>query len=360
MRNNAPILLGAGDFIQGPGVLDTIGTVVGKYGRKALIVAGETAWRKTEDRIAKSLGKEKISFVTYRFSGYCSDAKTDEIAQLAKDQQADIIVGVGGGKCLDSAKWGSDKAGLRVVTVPTSVATCAAYVSLCVLYDDTGSTITSVFTEREVGAVVLDTQLIATDCPARMYASGIADALAKEPELFFSIRHSTNWEKSVLPDLGFDIATFNTERYFNQGEAALRSVESGTLNSDVEDIACTNIALTGMVSCLASGGKQLAIAHSLYDCICTYFKPQRAEFLHGEIVSCGIPVQMAVNGYDEHRIQRMIDYLKQIGTPTCLRDIHVEPTKENVMKILDYVFRNMGIEDSRMRELIESRMALIC
>jgi glycerol dehydrogenase len=360
MRNNAPILLGAGDFIQGPGVLDTIGSIVGRYGRKALIVAGETAWQKTEDRIAKSFEKEKISFETYRFTGYCSDAKTDEIAQFAKDWETDIIVGVGGGKCLDSAKWSSDKAGLRVVTVPTSVATCAAYVSLCVLYDDTGSTIASVFTEREVGAVVLDTQLIATACPSRMFASGIADALAKEPELFFSIRYSTDWEKSVLPDLGFEIASFNTKRYFGQGVAALRAVESSTLNSDVEDVACTNVALTGMVSCLASGGKQLAIAHSIYDCICTHFKPQRAEFLHGEIVSCGIPVQMAVNGYDGNRIHRMIEYLKQIGTPTCLRDIHVEPTKENVKKILDYVFRNMGIEDSQMRELIETRMALIC
>ena len=128
----------------------------------------------------------------------------------------------------------------------------------------------------------------------------------------------------------------------------------------MEDIACANVALTGMVSCLASGGKQLAIAHSIYDCICTLFKPQRAEFLHGEIVSCGIPVQMAVNGYSKERIDKMVSYLKEIGTPTCLKDVNVEPTKENVQLILDYVFQNMEIEDSQMRELIEDRMALIC
>ena len=199
MRNNAPILLGAGDFIQGPGVLDSIGSVVGNYGKKALVVAGNTAWQKTKSTIIDSFQNAGISFELYQFSGYCSDLKTDEISNLAKEKGSDIIVGVGGGKCLDSAKWSSNKADLRVVTVPTSVATCAAYVSLCVLYDDTGSTLKAVFTKHEVGAVLLDTQLIATDCPSRMFASGIADALAKEPELYFSIRHSPNWKSLYFP-----------------------------------------------------------------------------------------------------------------------------------------------------------------
>jgi len=359
MRNNTPILLGAGDFVQGPGVLHELGRIVQKYGTHALIVAGKTPWKKVGSVTANSLQAAGVGFELHEFSGYCSDTTTDEVARKAKAMSADVIVGIGGGKCLDTAKWGSEKAKLRVVTVPTSVATCAAYVSLCVLYDDTGSTIKSVFTEREVGAVVLDTELIATNCPSRMFASGIADALAKEPELYFSIRYSSDWEKSVLPDIGFEIASFNTRRYFSQGESALNAVKSNTLTMDVEDIACANIALTGMVSCLASGGKQLAIAHSIYDCITTHFKPQRAAFLHGEIVSCGIQVQMAVNGYGEDRIAEMVTFLKQIGTPTSLRDIGVEPTDGNLRIILEYVFQNMGIIDSHLKDLIEKQIERI-
>jgi len=360
MRNNAPILLGAGDFVQGPGALDQLGAIVRRYGERALVVAGEIAWHKTKDRVTASLATAGVIFTLHPFRGYCSDLTTDAVASQAVAMSAEVIVGIGGGKCLDTAKWGSDKAGLRAVTVPTSVATCAAYVSLCVLYDDTGSTITSVFTKREVGAVVMDTQLIATDCPPRMFAAGIADALAKEPELYFSIRFSADWEKSVLPDMGYAIAAFNTNRYFTQGERALAAVASQSLTNDVEDIACMNVALTGMVSCLASGGKQLAIAHSIYDCICTHFKPQRAAFLHGEIVSCGLAVQMAVNGYEEERIAQLVAFLKRIGTPTKLADIGVEPTEGNVHIILDYVFKNMGITDPMIQDIIKTHIRRIC
>lgn len=360
MRNNAAILLGAGDFIQGPDALQQTGSVVSIYGRNALIVADVIPWGKTNTTISAALKEKNISFEMHPFEGYCSDLNTDAVAEKAKMMNADVIIGVGGGKCLDTAKWGADKAGLRVVTIPTSVATCAAYVSLCVLYDDTGTTLKSVFTKREVGAVILDTKLIATDCPPRLFASGIADALAKEPELYFSIRFSKDWEKSVLPDLGYEIARFNTKRYFDQGEKALIAVKNGVLTSDVEDVANINVALTGMVSCLASGGKQLAIAHSLYDCICTHFKPQRTEFLHGEIVSCGIAVQMAVNGCDEESIEEVRSFLRRIGTPTTLKDIGVDPTEENVKIILDYIFNNMVIEDPNIRELIKQHIRIIC
>ncbi len=360
MRNNAPILLGAGDFIQGPGVLDTAGSAVRSYGSNALIVAGKTAWDKTGKRVSRSLAQAGVLYQVHEFNGYCSDYQTDLVAEKAKGMNADVVIGIGGGKCLDTAKWGSDKAGLRVVTIPTSVATCAAYVSLCVLYDDTGTTLKSVFTRREVGAVILDTQFIASDSPVRSFASGIADALAKEPELYFSIRFSSDWEKSVLPDLGYDIACFNTKRFFAQGLKALEEVRAGACTETVEDIANTNVVLTGMVSCLASGGKQLAIAHSIYDCVCKHFKPQRARFLHGEIVSCGIAVQMAVNGEPQEKIEEILSFLRAIGTPTKLSDIDIDPTEQNLAVILNYVFSNMGIEDEQVKELIRTHIRRIC
>ena len=81
-----------------------------------------------------------------------------------------------------------------------------------------------------------------------MFAAGIADALAKYPEVDFSMIYSTDWEKSVLPALALDVAKFNTQKYFASGLEALEDVRNGKATEVMEDILCTNIVLTGMVS----------------------------------------------------------------------------------------------------------------
>lgn len=359
MRNGSPVMLGSGRYIQCPGAIHQLGREALYFGRKALVVTGRTPWEKFGEAISDSLKKHGIDFQVHHFSGYCSESNTVSIRDEAKEYGADLIIGIGGGKCLDTAKWSANLTGIRCITVPTSAATCAAYVTLCVMYDDTGSTIRSVFTEQEVAAVIVDTEIIARDCPPRMFASGIADALAKYPEVDFSMLYSTDWEKSVLPALALETAKFNTRKYFTSGLQALEDVKNGQATPVMEDILCTNIVLTGMVSALASGGKQLAIAHSFYDCVCTLFKPQRAKHLHGEIVSCGIPVQMGTNGYSEEQIKETVDFLKALGTPTKLGDLGIEATDENLEKIYGYVFSNMGISDLDMQARIKENFGRI-
>jgi glycerol dehydrogenase len=359
VRNGNPVLLGSGRYIQGPGEINNIGREALFFGNRALIVADEIPWEITKTRVASSLKASGVAYRVFNFSGYCSETSTRTIATIAKEFDAQLVVGIGGGRCMDAAKWGAQAAGVRCITIPTSAATCAAYVSLCVIYDDAGSVEGVVFTDQEVGGTVVDTAIIASECPPRYLASGIADALAKEPELFFSSLHAQNWERSVLPSIGSVISEFNTENYFKKGLKALEDVAQQTVTDDLEDVVCLNIMLTGLISCFASGGKQLAIAHSMYDCITRYFKPQRAKYLHGEIVSCGLAVQAGVNGYSEDTISNLLDYLRKLGTPTCLQDIEIEPTEENVNILLDYVFTNMSIDDKGIRENIRKNIERI-
>lgn len=359
MRNGSPIMLGSGRYIQCPGAIHQIGKEASYFGKKVLIVAGKTPWEKFGEAVSRSLKDCGIDYQVHPFKGYCSESNTNTIKEEAAKYGAELIIGIGGGRCLDTAKWAANLFGVRCITVPTSAATCAAYVTLCVMYDDTGSTLCSVFTDQEVAAAIVDTEIIAKDCPPRMFAAGIADALAKYPEVDFSMIYSTDWEKSVLPALALEVAKFNTQKYFASGLEALEDVRNGKATEVMEDILCTNIVLTGMVSALASGGKQLAIAHSFYDCVCTLFKPQRAKHLHGEIVSCGIAVQMGTNGYPEEQIEETVDFLKSIGTPTKLGDIGIEATDENLESIYGYVFSNMGISDTDMQEKIKANFSRI-
>ena len=111
------------------------------------------------------------------FQGESTEAQAGQARDLALRIRASTIVGVGGGKCLDSAKWAAHQAGLPALMVPTSPATCSAWTGVMPVYRKDGS-----YLETHEGpsphALLLDHALMAT-APRRLVASGLTDALAK-------------------------------------------------------------------------------------------------------------------------------------------------------------------------------------
>jgi len=138
---------------------------------------------------------------------------------------AEVIVGVGGGKALDTAKCVADDMNARVVTVPTSAATCSACACMSVIYSEDGDILSNAFHHREPYVVLVDMDILTRHCPPRMLASGIADAAAKYPEIAFSLEPSWDWEKSVLSFAGLTLAKFNWEVFEQKGAKAVRDVK---------------------------------------------------------------------------------------------------------------------------------------
>lgn len=360
MRDGAPVLVGGGRYIQGKGVLSLIGREVGYLGKRAILVVDGTPWEKLGKEVLGSLSENGIAATVHPFSGYCSDSNTDAIAREAQEFHADVLVGLGGGRCMDTSKWSAEKTSVPCLTVPTSAATCASYVYQCIMYDDTGTSLYSNFTTREVAGMLVDTQVIA-DAPPRLFASGVGDALAKLPEMTFSVAHAQkDWEQSVLPKMGLHISRFTEETFYAKGLQALEDVRRHQVTDAVEDVVNTSIQLTGLISCFASGGKQLAIAHSIYDCVTKHFKPQRLQYLHGEIVSSALAVQYGVNGLGEDEIDKRVGFLKSLGVPTSLRGIGIEPDEKNKAVILGYVFDHMSFTDESLKDAVKRNFERIC
>ncbi len=77
-------------------------------------------------------GGEKI-----RFTGHCSERDVAGLVQASGDDRA-VVIGVGGGALLDSAKVLARRLGVPLVAIPTIAATCAAWTPLSVWYSDAG------------------------------------------------------------------------------------------------------------------------------------------------------------------------------------------------------------------------------
>ena len=105
-----------------------------------------------------------------------------EYADRCLSADCDEVVGIGGGKIMDFSKAVAETAGLGTVNIPTSIATCAAFTSMSVMYTPEGAKKTCWRFEHEIDAVLVDMDVIAK-CPIRYTAAGILDAMAKKIEI---------------------------------------------------------------------------------------------------------------------------------------------------------------------------------
>ena len=150
------------------------------------------------------------------------------------------------------------------------------------------------FLNHEISGVIVDMDLVVNDCPRRYFVSGIVDAMAKKPEFSFTMSHLKDEGMIATSEIATKIADFTYSKYMRDTRQALRDFDDKKDSMLLDDMVNMNIMLTGMVSDLSTGGKQLAVAHNFYDAICCMHKDVRKKYLHGEIVAMALPLQLAV------------------------------------------------------------------
>ena len=125
-------------YIQGRGVLASIGKHVAELGHQPLLIADENVWKLTGDKLSASFKEAGVDFKREVFGGVCSHREIDRITEVAKKAKADVVVGVGGGTTLDTAKAVGHQAGIAWATAPTVASTDAPTSALSVVYTDDG------------------------------------------------------------------------------------------------------------------------------------------------------------------------------------------------------------------------------
>ncbi|GAA0931553.1 iron-containing alcohol dehydrogenase family protein [Streptomyces thermoalcalitolerans] len=288
-----------------PGALDNLAGVladerISHSGRLAVAVSGGSGARLRE-RIALSLPGADW----YEVGG----GTLDEAVRLAGEMKGghyDAVVGLGGGKIIDCAKFAAARIGLPLVAVPTNLSHDGLCSPVATLDNDAGR---GSYGVPNPIAVLIDLDVV-RDAPARFVRSGIGDAVSNISAVAdWELSHRVNGEK--IDGLAAAMAR-------QAGEAVLRhpgSIEdSGFLQVLAEALVLTGIAMSISGDSRPASGACHEINHA-FDLLF----PQRAAS-HGEQCGIGAAFAMYLRGAHEESAA-MATVLRRHGLPVLPTDI---------------------------------------
>lgn len=312
----------ASRYVQGRGALDEIGAHISKIGKQALILGGKTALTITKKRIEKSLNESNTNIValdnTVKMSTYPT---IDRLSEIGKKEKADVIVGVGGGVAVDTAKAVSYKLQLPVACVPTQCATNADASALSVIYTEKHEWLEYLFYPKNPDLVLVDPEILVT-APAKFTVWGMGDALGANIEAKACVAQPKassllfGRPTAVSPWIG-ELCEHNLLTY---GYRAAKDLEQKLVTPYVERI----FESIKLLSSLCAESTGLAAAHAIHNGL-TFISGVKAN--HGEIVAFCVLVQMVLENRDPQEIERIMSWEHQVGLPITLRqlgDINVD------------------------------------
>lgn len=291
--------------------------------RTALFVHGERSLRAASPYLPTELGDVMVEG---GFRGECSPAETGRLVELALSLGADAVIGLGGGKALDTAKAVAHRAGqLPVYLVPTLASTCSAWSALSVFYDDDHRHLGHEIWPVPTRAVFLDPRIV-FDSPADYFVSGIADTLAKWVETRAAFAGAA---LDVLGQVGSESARRCGDAVREHAADAVRDMRNGQNSSAWRLVAESSILTAGMVGGFGGVRGSATLAHPVGDGLSGL--PATRELMHGIKVAYGILVQLAVEGRWEE-IDELNPLFADLGLPRSLADLSVPLSDEAAIR----------------------------
>lgn len=296
-----------------------------KYGRKAVVIGGNTAIEKAKDALLKGIDGSEVEIIG--FIWYGGDSNMENVEALKENplvKSADMIFGVGGGRACDTVKVVGDMLDKMVFTFPTLASNCAGCTSLCVIYNKDGSFKEYYYLKQPPCHVFINTKIIA-ESPYDMFWAGIGDALSKEYEVEFACRNKNLYH---IPLLGLGIAKTCTSPLIELGKKALEDCKSNVTSFELEQVALDIIMLTGIVSNCEVHINQpdpkdkyyynSSLAHCVY--YGSSLIPACEKHLHGEIVAFGVLCLLTYDNQLEER-EKILAFNKSVGLPVTMDEI---------------------------------------
>jgi glycerol dehydrogenase len=302
-----------GRYIQGIGALGELPALIESVGKRALVLASPSTNAKVLPQCGIDLPARGIPIEVFR--GECCAEELARVSGIVAQRQVDVLVGMGGGKTIDTAKIVADRAGIPVIVIPTIASTDAPCSGCAVIYTADGSFAEVSYQKTNPAVVLVDVGIIAA-APTRFLVAGMGDALSTWFEARSCERtQSANECGGLSTRAGLHLARLCYETLLAHGAAAKVASERRIISPALEHIVEANILLSGLG--FESAG--LAAAHAIHNGLTAL--AQTHAFYHGEKVAFGVlaGLQLADAAVDEW--ETVSSFCESIGLPTTLADL---------------------------------------
>ena len=300
--------------------------------KKVSLICGKNVQKVLKVKIEKSLKIKKIQFV-WHTSTDNQIKSINKIEKNVKKDKSNLIVGIGGGRSVDTAKLISYNLSIPFVSLPTAAS-----------HDGMASPFVSVKSDKPHSIVASAPMGVFVDidiikkAPSKLLASGCGDLIA-------NIIAVKDWQlghkktKEYYGRYAADLAMMSAKIVMeNSSEFAKKGLD--------ERVIVEGLISAGVASCIAGSSRPCSGAEHLFSHALDKIAP--GSGLHGEKCGIGSILMAKLQGQDWKRI---IKTLKDVGAPTTAKQIGLKSDM-----IIEALMIAQGLRPKRYTILKEIKM----
>ena len=326
----AKIMIYPSKYVQGPGEMGKLGSYAEGYGSKALVLISSSGYKRIQSTLDGGFAGSGFAPVYDFFNGECSKSEISRLQGVMDQQGCDLVIGIGGGKTLDTAKAVAYYKKVPVLICPTIASTDAPCSALSVIYTDAGVFEEYLFLPANPNMVLMDTDII-SQSPVRLTVSGMGDALATYFEArACQISGAANCAGGQVTGAAMALAKLCLDTLMDEGLKAKLALEAGACTPAVEKVIEANTLLSGLG--FESGG--LAGAHAVHNGLTVL--EECHHMYHGEKVAFGTLTQLVLENVALEELEEIYQFCISLGLPVTLGELGIkEVTPEKVMAVAE-------------------------
>ncbi len=310
-----------GKFILGRNALAHLADYLIPYGENILLIALPEDAERVDGalQIARDRG---VELTLESFHGECSMAEIQRITQANREGGYQAVIGLGGGKAIDTAKAVSSRLELPLIVIPTIASTDAPCSAMAIVYDENHVMVCAEFLQKSPDIVLVDSEVIAK-APTKFLVAGFGDALATYYEARACVQSGAkNYVNGITTQAAWALAQLCRDILLRDSAKALSACKNNVVTTALENVIEANLYL----SCIGFESVGCAAAHALHNAMTVLEETHAAS--HGEKVAIGLLVQLILEDAPDEEMKLVLDYFNMVGLPVKLSQIGLENATE--------------------------------
>lgn len=349
------VLTTPGKYLQSKNALSYLPQYTNYMGDKFAIICDSFIMEMLREKLISIFSKTEIKLEFFEFKGESTWEEAKRLTTQIQMKSCKAVIGLGGGKTIDTTKLVSKLCDIPLVIVPTVASSDAPCSAISVVYDEKGVFEEAIKLDRNPDIVLVDTGII-SKAPVRTFIAGIGDAFATYYEARACRKSGAlNFNEGVATNTGYELTRLCKDILFEYAVEAKKAVENKSWCEALDRVVEANIYLSGV----GFENNGCAVAHAVYNGLTAVISPFTA--LHGEAVAYGTYVQLWLEDTNTKDMKEITEFYKELGMPTSLKELGILNVDSDLLqKIAESIcnvkhIKNMPFEikPDRMKSILQ-------